>query len=134
MRCVESWSLVLGQSHPWASVCSSSYRLKMPRIVCLLTDDLSGVQRTWQRLINSESGITSTVPLGTTFATLPSQVAGIVPDWTASEWCSATVGTISEPTPWSCQWSSGKDGDVVLMESATGNQTGCQVRSVWISC
>lgn len=56
-----------------------------------------GVKRTWSRLVNGESGISSTVSLGPEFAALPSQVAGLVPQgskenggWKADEWCSAT--------------------------------------------
>lgn len=71
----------------------------LPKSLTLFT----GVKRTWSRLINAESGISSTVGLGPEFAALPSQVAGMVPQgskedggWKAEEWCSATVCGVSD--------------------------------------
>jgi 3-oxoacyl-[acyl-carrier-protein] synthase II len=52
-----------------------------------------GVRPTWKRLINGESGIVSIRDRSPSFATLPSQVAGVVPaglgvdgGWNATEW------------------------------------------------
>ena len=39
-----------------------------------------GVRRTWQRLIDGHCGITSIKDRGPLFATLPSQVAAVVPE------------------------------------------------------
>ena len=57
----------------------------------------NGVKRTWSRILAGECGIVSTRSLGSEFAALPSQVAGLVPRgkavdgrWTASEHVSAT--------------------------------------------
>ena len=57
-----------------------------------------GIRRTWKRVLDGDCGIVSTRSLGPKFVTLPSQVAGIVPEgpksdgrWTASEHVSKTV-------------------------------------------
>ena len=53
----------------------------------------AGVKTTWRRLLESGNGIVSTTKLGTSFASLPSQVAGLVPlgnhddgCWQAKDW------------------------------------------------
>jgi 3-oxoacyl-[acyl-carrier-protein] synthase II len=54
-----------------------------------------GVRQTWTRLLTGHCGIVSTRPLGSEFAALPSQVAGLVPrdgaySWKAAELVSPT--------------------------------------------
>lgn len=56
-----------------------------------------GIKQTWNRLLAGHCGVVSTRPLGSEFAALPSQVAGLVPKgssieggWTAAEHVSPT--------------------------------------------
>ena len=58
----------------------------------------TGIQRTWSRLINSHIGLVSLRDHGPKYATIPSQVAGLVPrgnkkdgGWDANEWIVAGV-------------------------------------------
>jgi 3-oxoacyl-[acyl-carrier-protein] synthase II len=68
----------------------------------LVSSTPTGVRRTWKRLLNSESGITSIKNRSSEFAALPSQVAAVVPEgrkddgmWNAKDWLSPGVGARS---------------------------------------
>ena len=65
-----------------------------------LVDDQTGARRTWQRLLQGHCGITSIRNRDPQFATLPSQIAGVVPvgtrengGWKSSDWLQPGVGT-----------------------------------------
>lgn len=57
----------------------------------------AGIKNTWGRLLDGESGIVSTLHLGSRFDTLPSRVAGLVPPgrredgcWQSKDWLPAS--------------------------------------------
>ena len=57
----------------------------------------AGIKTTWKHLIDSSCGVVSTAQLGTPFGTLPSRVAGLVPQggrdqgrWQARDWLPAS--------------------------------------------
>lgn len=57
----------------------------------------AGIKQTWRRLLDSQSGIVSTITRGPQFVTLPSRVAGLVPlgsrddgRWQAKDWLPAS--------------------------------------------
>lgn len=63
-----------------------------------------GVRRTWKRLLDSECGIVSIKERSPQFATLPSQIAGVVPEgrkdegkWNAAEWLKPGVLNVAGP-------------------------------------
>lgn len=62
-----------------------------------ITPLAAGIKQTWSRLIESSSGLVSTLQRGEVFASLPSRVAGLVPHgsrddgcWQAKDWLPAS--------------------------------------------
>ena len=73
-----------------------------------VTEVISGIRRTWNRVLKAQCGIVSTKHLGPEFAALPSQVAGLVPinpqddagAWVAQDHVSSAVWSYTEPLEW----------------------------------
>lgn len=89
---------------------------------------LTGVRRTWTRILNGDCGIVSTRPLGSQFAAIPSQVAAIVPEGSKSEGGWTAVEHVSKGVS-----SSSDSGDIHGISSpSSGSPTNgkvCPVRS-----
>lgn len=70
-----------------------------------VTEAISGIRRTWNRVLKGQCGIVSTKHLGPEFAALPSQVAGLVPinpqeddgAWVAKDHVSSAVWSHAQP-------------------------------------